>query len=237
MGKAERKERAGKPDGKTQQGMMMEASDTSGSRWNFFTVCGGLGLVGVILVLMTNLIGIWVVDGYNPIRQTISDLAIGDYAWIQDVGLDAYAVGLIASAIALFNWNLGDWKWKAGASLLVLLAIDIFLIAEHNQYAGLPENEGNAIHIYLVYGLGIIFPTLVFLLSPGLRKVGKGWKRFSWAIAVIWIIFAPLFFRVPTAVDGLYERLVALIMLAWSGAIAWLLIQEGNQLSRRDSKG
>ncbi|MEL6383500.1 MAG: hypothetical protein AAFQ89_13825 [Cyanobacteria bacterium J06626_18] len=60
--------------------------------------------------MATNLIGAVVVDEHNLIRETISALAIEKFAWIQDMGLDFFAAGLIACAIALYSWQLGGFR-------------------------------------------------------------------------------------------------------------------------------
>ncbi len=196
----------------------------SGSR--LLIACGLIGLAGSAMVVLANLIGIIVRDGYNPIAQTISDLAIGDYAWIQDYGLDAYAVALLACAVGLYRWRAGGKWWEGTAILLLLLAFDIVLIAEHNQYAGRP-GRGAAIHLQLVYILGLLFTLIPLSFALGARTLSKRWFRFSLGITIAWLVGGPVFFFVPDGWDGGFERLVGLLMFAWTAAISWLLIQEG----------
>ena len=128
--------------------------------------------------------------------------------------------------VGLFVWNLGGLRWKTAAVLLGLLGVDVILIAEHNQYAGRP-GVGAAIHIYCVYALAILFAATSLLLSFGLRKVGRNWYRYSMGTAIIWTILAPIFFFVPTSIDGAYERFISLITISWVAAISWLLIKRG----------
>ena len=202
----------------------MNQDKTSKSR--LLQVCGYIGLFGCIAAVVTDIIGIIVVEKHNPISETISALAITKYAWIQDLGLDLFALGLIACAIGLFSWNLNGATWKIGAFLLFLLGIDIVLIAEHNQYAG-REGVGASIHIQCVYVLGLLFTLLTLLFATGLRKLGRNWYRFGIGITIFWVISAPTFFIVPTNIDGAYERFTAMIMLTWVAAISWLLIRKG----------
>lgn len=193
-------------------------------------ICGFIGMVGCVGVLLTDFIGIAVVDGYNPIAQTISDLAITENAWIQDIGLDLFAVAFMTCAVSLFSMNLGGWRWKTGTFLLLLLAVDVLLIAEHNKYAG-REGVGAAIHIYCVYALGVLFTLAPLLISFGLKKISSGWHLFSLWISISWAILSPIFFFIPNSWDGAYERFIALIMVAWVALISWLLVQRG--LKRR----
>lgn len=196
-------------------------------------VCGIIGIFGCLSVIIANLIGTIVVENHNPISETISALAITKYAWIQDLGLDLYAVAMFACAIGLFRWNLGDWRWKTSSVLLILLGIDVILIAEHNQYAG-REGVGASIHIQCVYVLAVLFATITFLFSFGLRRVGRSWYQYSMGTAIVWTVLAPIFFFVPTNIDGAYERFISLITIAWVAAMSWLLIKRGQgQLSKR----
>ena len=198
--------------------------NSSGSKLSL--ICGVIGIFGCLAVIVSDVIGIILVDRHNPISDTISALAIEKYAWIQDTGLDLYAIAIIACAIGLYAWNLGGIKWKIGTILLFLLGIDIVLIAEHNQYAG-REGVGASIHIQCVYALALLFAAVTLLLASALRKVGRNWYRFSLGIAIFWIVLAPIFFFVPTNIDGAYERFISLITIAWVAAVSWLLIKKG----------
>lgn len=204
--------------------MIEQNKRSSGSL--LFLICGAIGLLGCVAVIAADIIGIIVVESHNPISDTISALAIEKAAWIQDIGLDFYAAGIIACAVGLYFWNLGGTKWTIGVILLGLLGIDIILISEHNQYAGRP-GVGAAIHIYCVYALALLFTALTLLIASGLRKVHRNWYRYTMATAIFWIVLAPIFFFVPDNIDGAYERFISLITIAWIAAMSWLLIRKG----------
>ena len=199
---------------------------------NFSLTCGILGLIGCVGVVIGQIAGVILVEKHNPISETISKLAIGKYAWVQDVGLDLYAVAVIAIGVGLYAWNLGGLKWKIGSLLLVVLGVDVILIAEHNQYADRP-GYGTAIHIYLVYAFGLLFALSAFLTAFGLRKIHQHWYYFNLGTTIAWLIFAPIFFFVPTGWDGLYERLLGVFILVWTVAFSRLLIRRG--LGKRKS--
>lgn len=184
-------------------------------------------MLGSFAVVAANIIGILLVEQHNPISETISKLAIGDYAWIQDIGLDLFAISLFAIAIGLFKWSVGGWRWQTGAFLLILLCFDIFVIAEHNQYAG-QDNSGANIHIHAVYVLGLLVALASLLLGFDLRRISRNWSRFSIGLSIVWTVLGPIFFIVPTSWNGAYERFVALIMVTWVVALSGLLIQRGS---------
>lgn len=189
-------------------------------------ICGIIGLFGCLSAIVTDIIGIIVVEKHNPISETISALAITKYAWIQDLGLVLFAFGIVMCAIGLFRWRIKKTKWKIGSLLLLLLGIDIVLIALHNQYAG-REGVGASIHLQCVIAMAVLFTLTCILLASGLRKAGRNWYRYSMATAIFWLVLSPIFFIVPTKIDGAYERFIALIMLAWVAAISWLLVKHG----------
>ncbi|WP_019507775.1 DUF998 domain-containing protein [Pleurocapsa sp. PCC 7319] len=203
---------------------MNEKTELSGSP--LLKICGVIGIIGCIAAIATDIIGIIVVKDHNPISETISSLAIEKSAWIQDMGLDFYAAGMIACGIGLYVLNLNGLRWKIGSVLLGLLGIDVILIAEHNQYAG-REGVGASIHIQCVYALAVLFAAITLLLSFGLRRIGRNWYRYSLGTAIVWTVLAPIFFFVPTNIDGAYERFISLITISWVAAMSWLLIKRG----------
>lgn len=190
--------------------------------------CGIMGFIGCFAVLATHLVGIIVVDNHDPISDTISDLAAGRYNWIQDAGLQIFAIGLFACSVGMFTWNLGGIKWKISATLLILLAIDISIIAGHNEY-GDGQPGGLEIHIYLVYFLGVVFALVTALAAFDLERYSKSWKHLSLGVTILWVVLSPLFFFVPDSITGAYERFIALIIVAWVAGISWLLIQQGQR--------
>jgi hypothetical protein len=201
---------------------------TKGWPPKLLNICGAVGLLGCLGVLIADVVGILLVEKHNPIRETISKLAIGKYAWIQDLGLDLLAAAIMAIAIGLYILKLEHIRWKLGTALLALLSIDVIFIAEHNQYAG-REGVGTAIHLQLVYALGLLFALSTLLLAFGLRKISRDWYRFTLGTSIVWTVLGPVFFGVPTRWDGAYERFVALIMVAWIASMAWLLLQQASQ--------
>lgn len=205
---------------------MTQTTDKLYNSQKLSLICGIIGLLGCFGAIVTDIIGILVVEKHNPISETISSLAITKYAWIQDTGLVLFAFGIIACAIALSRWRINKVKWKIGTLLLLFLGVDIVLIAQHNQYAG-REGIGAAIHLRCVIVMAVLFTLTGILLASGLRKAHRNWYRYSMATAIFWLVLSPIFFIMPTHIDGAYERFIALIMIAWVAAISWILIRQG----------
>lgn len=192
-----------------------------------YRAAGVLGLAGSAAAILGNVIGVIVHDQVGFVADTISDLAAGRHAWIQDVGIYACALGLLAVAAALYDWQVGGWRWKLGAVLLGAVAATIFVIGAHGEYGDRDEG-GLVIHPYVVSLFGIQFAAAALLLADGLETLEAGWSRFSRILAGIWLVAGPLFFVVPTSWDGLYERAVAGLMLLWLVAVSRLLLRKAN---------
>ena len=186
-----------------------------------YKTCGVIGILGCVAVLAADLIGIALHEAHNPISNTISMLAIGKYGWIQDWGIDILAVGFFALAIGLYTWKSSGIKWIIALIILVLIGIDLIMIAEHNQYAGRP---GHKIHRKLVYALAVLFPAVVLLTSFDLKMLKPYLKKFSFWIAGLWLVLAPLFPLIPDYIDGAYERLVSSLIVIWLGTVSYNLI-------------
>lgn len=190
------------------------------------SVLGAIGIFGCISVVITDIIGALVVDGYNPITQTISNLAITEKAWIQDVGLNLFSASFAACGVGFLMLNLGGLRWKAGSSLLLLLAVDILIISEYDTYAD-ADSFGATVHLACVIVLGVLFILAPWLTAFGLKHISRNHYLYSLATAGIWGAFSFVFFLIPTGWDGAYERALSLIVIAWVALASWMLLNQG----------
>lgn len=174
-----------------------------------------VAVAGCIAAVLADMISWFLANGYNPVAQTISDLAVGPSSWLMDLGLWCFSVAAIALTLAL--WPVAARARYGWLSMLclVLLAVDVAVIAQVNEYAG-EGNPGADIHQWGVYALGVLFPGAALAAIPALRDVSGKHERFSLAMAVAWIILGPFYMFVPSdSWNGAAERVLALIMLAW----------------------
>lgn len=191
-------------------------------KYVIYKVCGAIGITGSVIVVASDLIGIAVHEAHDPISDTISMLAIGKYGWIQDWGLDMLALGYFALAVGLFTWKRKGIKWIISLIILVLISVNLVFIAEHNQYASRP---GYNMHRELVYILAGLFFVLNILISFDLKYLNPVLKKFSLWIAALWIVFAPLLFLIPDALDGAYERLICTSLVVWPAVTSYYLLK------------
>ena len=189
---------------------------------------GALGLLGCVSLISATIMGPYFVPNHDWIADTISDLAAGEGEIIMDVGLYGFAIGLMATALAASHAHLGNVGWSVGILSLAALAALVIIVGARNEY-GDGDSDGVVIHIYLVYGLGIFF-----LLAPLCMASGAG-RHAAWAkvacfvLAGIWAVSAPVFFFLPTGIDGLYERALGGIACAFVILLSVIFIQRARQ--------
>ena len=185
-------------------------------------------LASCALVVAMDVVMWFLVSGYNPVSQTISDLAAGQLAEILDFGLCIFAAGIVALTAGLTL--RGEGTLLSYLVRLAMLALGglITLIALHNEYG---DGDGfKGFHLWLVAALGILVP---FILWAGTcLDVSRDGKLSLTAktLAVVWVLLAPFFMMVPDSIQGAYERVMAVIMVASVAAA-------GFELYRSDPPG
>ncbi|GGK19640.1 DUF998 domain-containing protein [Salinarimonas ramus] len=189
-------------------------------------LAAGIATLGALVLVTTDIVGSLLAPGYGPIRDSISDLAAGRLSWIQDTGLVAFAIGLLALAFGLRRVGegpRGDPRlWSGGVVMVALLAVVVAIIALHDEY-GDRDRGGFVFHIELVYTLGVLFGLATLLLARGLFARSRRMGAFDLAVAAAWIVGAPIYFFVPPGWDGAFERGLALLVLVWVLAMARLV--------------
>lgn len=164
------------------------------------------------------------VGNYSPMRETISALAVGAGSWLLDLGLWVFAFGCLALGYGMFRWYFRDRAWRVAAVAVMLLCPVIGTIALFNEYAG-QRNAGANVHLIAVFALGFLVAAAAFLTVPALKLFDTRLARRSLIFAFAWVILAPLFFVVPNAWNGGYERFLALMLLGWIVTTSSILVR------------
>lgn len=73
-------------------------------------IVGAVALIACAIVIFCDVAMWFVVDGYNPISQTISELAAGPHHWLQGFGIVVFVTGTLCLAIDLFLRGESGWK-------------------------------------------------------------------------------------------------------------------------------
>lgn len=182
------------------------------NRNRLFRYAGIAVIAGCLFALFADILGILVYEDHNPVRQTISQLAHGKYAYIQDIGLLLFGLGILAAGTALYVWKPKSAKWQWGSILLIIMGVCVGVLAEFNDFAGEP---GTTIHIVLAVLIGILFAVCTFVLGMAFKKISKNWYAASIGIGTAFLLACSGFLFISKAYEGAYERGVALLVLLW----------------------
>ena len=189
----------------------------------FVLACAALVVLGVIMSAIALVTADFIVEGNDFVSDTISEMASGqENRWIMDLGIYGLALATLSAALGCAHIHLGHTRWSLGTGALGLMAFVIFMIGVRDEY-GDGDNEGIAIHIYLVYALGVLMAAAPLLLSPAATGLSHAHVVALRSFAILWVVAAPIFFFVPDAWDGLYERGLGVIAAAILLSIASLL--------------
>ena len=202
--------------------------ETGTSRQDRITKALGTGIIaGCLAAIVLDLASVWLSDRLGMFRHTISNLAASERRTviddISDAGLYAFAAAVLATAYGLGHWRAERRDWQVGRLALVVVAACVALIAGYEAYT---QDYGPMIHYKLVYALGIAFPLAVLLTAGHFGTLDRRLGRAFFAGGVLWAAAAPFLFVVATGSDGIYERVLATLMLAWFIAVG-VLIRRG----------
>lgn len=201
-------------------------NDRDYDRISYFA--GLLGLFATLIAIIGNLAILFFLGDPGFFKTTISDMAAGPHDWILDYSLYVLCVAILAIAGVLYRNEEYKWDWKIGCFLLGGVSVLIFFIGYYEQY-GDGDPGGVVIHSTLVRALWIAFGAVALLMTRGLGQIRKNWGRLSAGFGIAWLISAPIFMIIPTSWDGLYERFVGMLILAWIVLISIYLMKSGGR--------
>ena len=187
-----------------------------------------LAVFGCLALASSILIADFVVPDHDWVADTISDLGAGRYEFIVDIGLYTFSAALIGLAVLAAHVHLGAWDWSVGIIALVIFGLLVFLIGARNEY-GDNDSDGWVIHAYLVYALGLAMTVACFALARGAARASPRYRTILIATGIVWVISAPVFFFLPTDIDGIYERYLGGVSFVLVLTLAHLFYQRAKR--------
>lgn len=187
---------------------------------------GGLGMLGTVAMAIAVTVASFIVPDHDWISETISDMAAGPLKIVTDVALYGFAAALVATAMAASHAHLGRVFWSIGTVSLGTLAAIVTIIAARDEY-GDGDQVGVTVHVELVYALGTLFLVAMLSMAGGAVR-HRPWLRSTFIVlGVAWGVMAPIFFVLPTSIDGLYERGLGLIAGTFVFCLSWMFLRRG----------
>jgi hypothetical membrane protein len=186
---------------------------------------------------------------HSPVRDVISDLGVGPYAWIQNTNFSVTGVLLVAFAFTFYQRMrpvLTRSQLTVTGLLLVLSGLG-FLVAAYfhvpspDDPPALRMREGL---LHMAGFLTIFVPFIVALLIVGWRLRHEfAWQRLGWyslVTAIAAFVLATLLFIVanpalPLQLGGVVSRILIVQTLAWHAVVGWRFLRDGARPSTRPS--
>lgn len=192
------------------------------------------GVVGPVLFTLAYVVEGATRAGYDPIRDPVSSLALGDLGWTQTVNF--LVAGMLFAAFAAGLWLSGQGKALpvlVGVAGVGLLGAGVFVTDPVSPYppgTPIPQTPTTLGLLHDLFSLGVFFGLPVAMLVAALR-FGRA-RRAGWAVYSILtaVAFFALFVAAsagfsgdPTLapIGGLLQRLCVTVGFAWIAALAF----------------
>jgi MFS family permease len=186
-----------------------------------------VGIVGPIVVIVGDLTASLSVPGYSLVHDSVSSFALTSLGWLQTICFLAMGLLWEIFAAGLF-FNIHKARgFHAGIVFLALCGFVLMMIAAfHMGHTGAPPIDGT-IHQISSFGLGLLFPIAILLLSPSFKSTPNWRPILIYTLVAGGLAFGLIMgaiFGNQRGWFGLYERIIILNALVWVEVVAihWL---------------
>jgi hypothetical membrane protein len=183
------------------------------------------GAIGPIAFLAVTVLAGLVKPGYRIGEQTVSDLAVGAYGWLQTANFFALGAAMVAFALALAMNGAPVRRSPTAVALLAAAGAGVIAAGLFpTDLAGAAETEHGVIHNMLFLAVFLALIAAYALQGRRLRRAGgeRRLARYSsltavgvFLLLVVFVMFAGDLGDPLHDVAGLLERLLIGLALAW----------------------
>jgi hypothetical membrane protein len=189
------------------------------------------GAAGPVVFLVVSLLAGLLKPGYDAREQSVSELAVGDYGWLQTANFFALGAAMIAAALAL---ALAGRAPRSAVALLAsagagMVAVGLF----PTDLAGAPPTAHGAAHNTLSLGIFLALIAASALHGRALRRAAteRRLARYStltaagvFTLFAVFAVFAGDVGDPLHAVSGLLERVFLAAAFGWVTVVSLRLL-------------
>jgi len=199
------------------------------------------GVVGPFVLILAELIAAFSMPGYDPIRNSISSLALTPMGWVQTIGF--LAIGLLVEVFVaglLFSIRRGR-GFGLGVGLLVCFGFGLLLIGAFRiDPVGAPHTIEGTIHLLAANTVFWLFPIAILLLAPSIKN-DPNWENFfiytvATGVLALALIIGQVCLPAQLSWFGLYERVLVANVIIWVEVIAARLLLLSMSQERKAEK-
>ena len=201
-------------------------------RSHFRNVSSLAGVIGPLVLALTTIIAHFHKVPYDWLSQTISQLGVGPYGWVENTGFIVMGVLSITFAEALYAGFRPRRSLTAAVVVWILIGFTFIaagIFVADPVAVGITTLHG-VIHDVAGHALAVFFPFACFLMLPGF-EADIHWDKFvvytivagaaafvldSLRILVPWHLILPW--------NGVYERIILVNALVWLELVALKLL-------------
>jgi len=196
---------------------------------NIYEVLALAGIVGPFVLGLADIFAALSEPGYNPIRDSISSLALTPMGWLQTIGF--LVIGLLVEVFTaglLFSIRRGR-GFGLSISVLVCFGFGLLLIgAFQTDPVGTTHTLKGCIHSVAATTVFCLFPAACLLIAPSLRNdpYWKGLFLYTIVAGVLALVLLIMHIWLPDQLSwfGLHERILVANMVIWVEVMAaWLM--------------
>ena len=210
--------------------MKIRLSIKSGLEGLSIICLGGLaGFTGPVIFIILTRLTASLQPSYDPIRETISALAIGRYGWLETTVFFLFSALLLLFTIRLYLATYRGLYSKIGAVSFLLISLGFVLIGIFpTNELGTPETTSSLMHNTSAGGSSVLFAIACFSFALEFRT-NPSWRKFFFYTLLTSIVAIILnFIRILAPSDwywaGLHERILVANAFIWVAVISIRLL-------------
>jgi len=176
-------------------------------------VLGLAGMIGIVYFGLTIAALHLEPTGYDPVRQAVSDYAVGPFGKVMAIGFFVGGLGLVSLSLSLLMSEVASRTFKLGAAFLLIAGLALFSVGSFpTDIEGAVTTFHGTMHSalsQLVFSFGPIGLLLISL------SYGKKWFLATLVVYAITGAFLALNLSRAMGMTGLSERFFILFLLSW----------------------
>jgi hypothetical protein len=197
---------------------------------NAYGIVALSGMVGPLVLGIAGVTAAFSHPGYDPIRESISSLALTPMGWLQSIGFLVFGLLTEVFVVGFFFSIRRGRGFALGIAVLVCAGFGLLLLgAFQTDPVGTSHTIEGTIHSVAAAIVLWLFPIACLLIAPSLRH-DPYWKNL-YVYTIITGVFAFLLLIVllwlPVHLSwfGLYERILVASMVIWVEVMAIRLLR------------